>query len=855
MNTIWQDLRYGVRQFLKSPGFTAVAVLSLALGIGANTALFSLVDAVLLKMLPVKNPEELVLLKWTFPNKSMIGMHNGYGGRDPVTGWRTGTSFSFPAYEQFRARSQTLSDVFAFASIQQLNVGVDGQAGIAEGQLVTGGYFKGLGAPLMFGRPITDEDDRADSNPVAVISYEYWQGRFGRDSAVIGKTININNHSFTIVGVTAPQFHGTLQIGESPALTLPMAWGPKLTQGRSDVREAWYWWVQIIGRMKPGVNAEAVRTELETMFQQSAMEGWNALPVDRRPPDYGQRELPRMQVTAGGQGLNNLRNAYVQPLKVLMIVVGLTLLIACANVANLLLARATRRRQEIAVRLALGASRFRIVRQLLTESLLMAVAGASLGLLMAWWSKDLLRLWHPWGESQLNVDLRLDWRVLGFTAAVAFATSILFGLVPAMRATKIDLTPALKENSRSSTSSLSLLGKTLVVAQVAVSLMLLIGAGLFVRTLSNLQRVDLGFNADNLLLFRVDPRLNGYDNERIGSLYQQMVERIEAVPGVRSATLSRHPLLSGVSANGPGFVEGRPPLPEAENDLYQQRVRWNFFETMQIPLLAGRSLTEQDDARAPLVAVVNQTMARKFFGDENPVGKRFGFSPDTSNQIEIVGVVKDAKYTGQREETPATAYIPFNQLRMGQMNFEIKTAGDPNALVGAIREAVRQVDKDLPLFEIKTQREQADASLTQERLFARLTGFFGLLALLLASIGLYGVMAYAVAQRTHEIAIRMALGATQRNILRRIVGQGMLLAGSGLSIGGAGAYALTRLVTSSSDFELTRFISKQLYGVRATDPLTFLLAALLLTLVALLACWIPARRAAKVDPMVALRYE
>jgi predicted permease len=746
--------------------------------------------------------------------------------------------------------------VFAFAPIEQLNVSVDGQAEIAEGQLVTGGYFTGLGAPLNLGRAISEDDDRATANPVAVISHRYWQRRFGLDPAVVGKTINVNNIPFTIVGVTPPQFHGALQIGDSPDLTIPMALEPRLIQGRSEMHEAWYWWVRVMGRLKPGVSVEAARAELETVFQQNALEGWNALPANRRPPDYGPRDLPRMEVTTGGYGLNEVRQAYVQPLRIMLIVVGLTLLIACANVANLLLARATRRRQEMAVRLALGAGRFRLIRQLLTESVLLAVAGGALGLMLAWWSKDLLRLWHPWGQSQLEVDLKLDWRVLGFTAAVAFCTSILFGLIPALRATKIDLTPALKENSRGSTGALSSLGKSLVVAQVAVSLLLLVGAGLFLRTLRNLQHIDLGFNAENVLLFRADPRLNGYGNERIARLYQQMIESIEAVPGVRSATISRHPLLSGSSANGPAHAEGRAHLTEADRYVYQQRVRWNFFETMEIPLLAGRQLRPQDDERAPKVAIINQTMARRFFGDENPIGKRFGFGRiENSGQIEIVGVVKDAKYTGQREEIPSTAYLPYTQQSLGQMNFEVRTAGDPDQMITSIRTAVRRVDPNLPLFDLKTQSEQAEAALAQELLFAWLTGFFGLLALLLASIGLYGVMAYAVAQRTHELAIRMALGASPANILRRVIGQGMLLAVTGIAIGTAAALALTRLIASNAAFELTRFISDFLYGVRAADPLTFVAVASLLALVALVACWVPARRATKVDPIVALRSE
>ena len=395
-----------------------------------------------------------------------------------------------------------------------------------------------------------------------------------------------------------------------------------------------------------------------------------------------------------------------------------------------------------------------------------------------------------------------------------------------------------------------------MIAQVAVSLVLLIGAGLFIRTLHNLQNVSLGFNVENLLIFRIDPRAKGYGDEQIATLYQRVCERIEAIPGVRSATISEFAALSGSGRNGPTYVEGRAPLPRNENNVFQQRVRWNYLQTMDIPLLAGRGFTPQDDERAPKVAVINQTMARRFFGDENPLGKRFGFGrAENSNQIEIVGVARDSRYLRPRRDIPPIAYLPFPQVSLGMTTFTVRTAGDPTQMTAAIRAGVRDVDKDLPLFGVKTQTEQMDQSLAQERFFPKLTSFFGLLALLLASIGLYGVMSYAVAQRTHEIGIRMTLGATQENILRRVVGQGMLLAGIGVVIGLAAAFALTRLITSNATYDLTRFISDFLYGVRATDPLTFAAVALLLLLVALLACYLPARRATKVDPMVALRCE
>ena len=450
----------------------------------------------------------------------------------------------------------------------------------------------------------------------------------------------------------------------------------------------------------------------------------------------------------------------------------------------------------------------------------------------------------------------MDWRVFGFTTAVAILTGLLFGLAPALRATRVELNSALKENTRGAKGSLSVLGKSLVVAQVAVSLVLLICAGLFIRTLHNLSRVNMGFNVANLLTFRIDPRAKGYSNEQMGPLYQQVCERIESVPGVRSTTISEFAALSGAGRNGPAYAEGRPALPQNESNVFQQRVRWNYLQTMEIALLAGRNLTPQDDQSAARVAVINQTMARRFFGDENPLGKHFGFdSALNSGQIEIVGVARDSRYLRPRRDIPPIAYLPIPQASLGMTTFTVRTVGDPAMMAAAIRAAVREVDKNLPLFDIKTQTEQVDQSLAQERFFPKLTGFFGLLALLLASIGLYGVMSYAVAQRTHEIGIRMALGASRENILRRALGQGMQLAAIGVAIGSAASFALTRLITSNATYELTRFISGFLYGVRATDPLTFASVALLLVLVALLACYLPARRATKVDPMIALRCE
>ncbi|HEX2488369.1 MAG TPA: ABC transporter permease [Blastocatellia bacterium] len=864
MQTLWQDLRYGVRMLLKQKGLTAIAVLSLALGIGANTALFSVVDAMLLKKLPVKEPDRLALFGARSPRDFSPGSYSGNSSRDPVTGERVMTSFPYQSYVRFREQPGLLSDVFAFGGVS-LNVSADGQADVASGQAVSGNYYAGLGAPAMIGRTITDEDDKASASPVAVLSYRYWQRRFSGDTGVIGKQINLNKVAFTVIGVTPPGFDGTGQAGSTRDVTIPLAWEPQMyvDRERSNMNGAGVWWLLIIGRLKPGATIEQARAQLEGVFHQSVVEHRTARQTQAQAQGGNQikalepKDFPRLTMESGSQGEMNTRQFYAPSLYMLLGVVGLVLLIACANVANLLLARAASRRKEIGVRLALGASRRRLVRQLLTESVMLAGLGGALGILFALWIKDGLLAVSDWGPKAL--EPRLDWRVLGFTLALSMLTGIVFGIVPAWRATKVDLAPSLKDNARgSSAASRSLLSRGLVVTQVALSLLLLIGAGLFLRTLLNLQRVEPGFNTRNLLLFGVQPGLIGYKDEKLSQLYQEMAERIEAVPGAQAVTFSRMTLLAHGSSSRGVFLRGAlsaPPDSEGRiktsGEGYVNHVRENFLEAMEIPLLAGRSLKPQDDAKAPKVVVVNQTFANKYFPDENPIGKRFTFDTKKPDEIEIVGLARDAKYTRQRDEIPPTVYIPWRQdLRaMAGVTFEVRTAGDPNAAVAAVRQAVREVDGNLPLNNVKTQVEQAEETLRMERLFAKLLSLFGLLAQQLASIGLYGVMAYSVSQRTNEIGIRMALGANQRDVLKMVLRQGMALTIIGVVLGLAGAYVVTKYLESKMN------LNNMLFGVKVSDPLTYGLIAAFLTLVALLACFIPARRATKVDPMVALRCE
>ncbi len=865
MTTFWQDLRYGARMLMRQKSLTAIAIISLALGIGANTALFSIVDAMLLKMLPVKEPDRLALFKSRASREFSPGSYTGNSNRDEA-GQRVMTSFPYQSFTRFREQPGALSDVFAFGNVS-LNVNAGGQADVPSGQAVSGNYYAGLGVRAMIGRTLTDEDDKASATPAAVLSYRYWERRFNSDAAIVGKQINLNNIAFTVVGVTPPGFEGAMQAGSTQDVTIPIAWEPSLNvdRERSRMYGAGVWWLRIMGRLKPGATLEQARAQLEGVFHQSVVEHRAArqaaaTPGSRPILNLEPKDYPRLALDPGGQGEMNMRQYFAPSLYLLLGVVGLVLLIACANVANLLLARATARRKEIGVRLALGASRWRLIRQLLTESVLLATLGGALGVLFALWIKDGLLSVSDWGGRGMRaLEPHLDLRVLGFTFALSLVTGIVFGLVPAWRATKVDLAPALKDSGRgSSAASRSLLSRGLVVVQVALSLLLLVGAGLFLRTLINLQRVEVGFNTRNLLLFGVEPGLIGYKDEKLAQLYQQMTERIEAVPGVQTVTFSRATLLSGGTNSRSVYLRSAlAAAPDAEGrikssgDGYIHQVRENFLEAMGIPLLAGRTLKPQDDAKAPKVVVVNQTFANEYFPNENPIGKRFTFDSTRPDEIEIVGLARDAKYARQRDEIPPTVYSSWRQemRSMSGATIEVRTLGDPNAAVAAIRQAVREVDGSLPLNNIRTQVEQADETLRMERLFARLVSLFGLLAQQLASIGLYGVMAYAVAQRTNEIGIRMALGAQQRDVLKMILRQGMTLAVIGVALGLAGAYVLTKYLESWMN------LSRMMYGVKITDPLTYGVIAVLLTLVALVACFIPARRATKVDPMVALRYE
>jgi predicted permease len=865
MNTLLQDLRYGFRMLLKQKGVSAVALLSLALGIGANTALFSIVDAMLLKMLPVKEPERLVLFKSVAPREFSVGSYNGSSNTDEATGQRTMTSFAYQSYQRMREQKGPMSDIFAFGGVG-LNLSADGQAEVANGQAVSGNYYSALGVQPAAGRLLTDEDDKPNAPAVAVLSHRYWEKRFGGDPSVIGKQINLNNLAFTIVGVSGKGFDGTMGVGTTQDVTIPLALEPQLyPDPKRSYTVGNVWWLRIMGRLQPGATREQAQAQLENSFHQSVVEHRAARQAAIRASggkqisDLDPKQYPRLFADPGGQGEMFRRKYYAPSLYLLLGVVGLVLLIACANVANLLLSRAAGRQKEIGLRLALGASRWRLVRQLLTESVLLSVLGGLLGIIFAVWIKDGLIAVSLWGgRGMVALEPRLDWRVLGFTVALAFLTGIIFGLAPAWRTTRVDLTPSLKESGRGSSAvHRSLLSRGLVVVQVALSLLLLVGAGLFVRTLLNLQHVDPGFNTQNLLLFEVQPSLIGYKDEKLSQIYQQISERVEAVPGVQAVTFSRMPLLSQSSHTSSVFLRAAlsaPPDSEGRitpsGEAWRHIVRDNFLDAIGIPLLYGRKFSPQDTATSPKVAVVNQTFANKFFPGESAIGKRFTYDTSKPDEIEIVGVCKDAKYQSQRDDTPPTVYSSYRQERpLNGAVFEVRTAGDPTAMVASVRNVVREIEPNLPVQNVKTQVEQADETLRMERLFAKLLTLFALVAQLLAAVGLFGVLAYTVSQRTHEIGIRMALGADRANVLKMIVRQGMTLAVLGVVLGLIGSWVLTKYLESWIS------LSKMLFGVKVNDPLTYGLIAVLLTVVALIACYIPARRATKVDPLVALRYE
>ena len=832
---------------LQAKGWTTVVVLSLALGIGANAALFSAINGLLIKTLPVRDPDTLVRLRWSGKN-DMVTSSSDYGftGTDE-NGRNIRSTFSYPMFRQFVTDNKTMTDLFACAPFGRVSVVVDGQADIATSFISTGNYYRVLGVNAMLGRTIVPEDDQPSAAPVAVLSARYWRSRFGSDPNAVGKIIRINNVPVTVIGVLPPEFTGIQQtVSDGHDVSVPLSLDGQLSTGQTEqsprVNQPTYWWLQVMGRLKPGATAAQVHGNLEGVFQQTARAGLNEYLATLSDAERGtmrnrnRSEVPRLRVESGSRGIYDVNPTDKRAVTILSVVVILVLLIVCANVANLLLSRATSRRKEISVRLSLGATRARLIRQLLTESLLLAALGGTLGILVGYWGQRLL----PGPPGQATT---LDWRVVAFVLGVTGLTGIIFGVAPALRATGMSVSTALKENSRSVVGSRNMLSRLLLVVQVAISLVLLVGAGLFLRTLQNLRHVDVGFNPQNLVIFRVNPQLNRYDDQRTRRLYDELTDALRAAPGVRAVTGSQPALLSGSVNSTSIFVQGRTYGPDQHDDINRLVVLPDFFEIMGIPVLTGRGFTSRDDDRAPKVVVINSAAARKYFPNENPVGKRYGSSPEENATLEIVGVVRDAKYNSVRDEAPPTMYVPYRQTRGGGVLLEVRTAGDPVAAMNTVRETVRRIDPNLPIMDMWTQMEQIERRFLQEKLFAQANAFFGGLAVVLAAVGLFGLMSYSVARRTNEIGIRMALGARSQDVLRLVMGESMTLVVVGIGIGLAVAVGTSR------------FIKTLLFGLAPTDVGSMVAAILLMVAVSALAGYLPARRASRVDPMIALHQE
>ena len=833
-----QDLRYGLRMLLKRPGFTLIAVLSLALGIGANTAIFSLLDAVLLRTLPVREPQQLVLfgsgkdqgVSISFPDQSC-------------------DLFSYPFYRQVEQRNDLFSGVAGLMSITWTVHGFVNadQAGNEiekmQVQLVSGSYFPVLSVNAILGRVLTEADDQTPGgHPVAVVSYAWWQRRFGADPSAIGKTITIDNVAYAIVGVAPKEFFGTT-VGTTPDLWVPLAMEKQLPPMHFDGRnDDAFQSLNLIARLRDGVSADQASTAINLLFKQ-----WLGGLESKLPPDKKQQNIQnaKIELTPVARGLSTLREQFSLSLKVLMGVVVLVLLIASANVANLLLAHSAARSREFAVRMALGAGRLRLVRQLFTESALLALLGGLVGVILAWWGSRLLLVMASDGPEAVPVDVTLNLRILGFTFGVSALCAIGFGIAPALRASRTEPNTSLKGGKSSASTLLrSPLGKTFVVAQVALSLLLLIAAGLFVRTLINLQSIPSGFSQENAVLLQVDASATGYkaDDPKFPALLNEVEGKVKAVPGVQAASFAFTVFNQGFWT---GIAHRRGDnIPEGQSRVIRNNIVGpDFFVAMGIPFIQGRSFGPEDTTKSQKVAVVSESLARRFFPDGSPIGKRFGIGRETPEDIEVIGVVKDAKYGNLKEEFRPMAFYPYTQVPDMLGNFVVRFSGPASAVVPQIRQAIKQTNRNLPIDDVVSLSDHIGRSLVQQKLVARLASFFGLLALLLACVGLYGVMSYGVARRTNEIGIRMALGARGLSVLWLVLREALLLVAIGLVIGLVAARALTKTAASL------------LYELQPNDPLTIALATLLLATVALLAGYFPARRAARVDPMVALRDE
>ncbi len=854
------DLRFAVRVLLRSRSWTTVAIVSLALGIGATTALFSAASGLLLRTIPVEDPGSLVRLRTAGQNDMVTGSSDygqsapvegqDYGLPASVDGQRVRTSFSYPMYLELRRANRTLVDLAASAPYGRLNVIADGHAELARTFICSGNYYQLLGISALRGRVITPDDDRPDAPAAAVISAPYWAKRFGSDLGAVGKVIRVGGVAATIVGVLPREFTGTERPGVPPPdVTLPLALDPQAAlevRDRGRLREPTEWWLQILGRLEPGADARQVQANLGPAFERAARRGLDAylaaLPPEARGSarNRSRTRVPKLIVQPASRGLTDVNTGDAQTVRVLAAVVALVLLIVCANVANLLLARASARQKEIAVRFSMGATRRRIVLQLLVESIVLAAAGGLAGAAVAVSGVHLL-------PATIERAAALDWRVLSFAIGVTMITGIAFGMLPALRATSVDVATALKEQSRSVLRSRSYAAKALLVAQVAVSIVLLVGAGVFLRTIDNLRAIEVGFNPRNLVLFDIDAASVQYDPERFEQLYRDIAERVGRLPGVTSVSFSRNAVLSGSLSDTSVFLPGRdyPNGESSETNISRHVVmQSSYFATMQIPLVAGRLFGSGDTASTRKVVVINQSAVRKFFPNTDPIGRTFGESVERTAEYEIVGVVGDARYSSLREPPPPTMYLLYAQAgRPSGVVFEARTARDPETVVPEVLQAIARAYPDLPIARISTQEARIEERFAREKLVAQAYAIFGGLALLLACIGLFGLMSYSVSQRTSEIGVRMALGADRARVLGAVMRESMILAGIGVIVGVCAAVATGRVIEGL------------LFGVRAWDLVSMAGAIAVLLAVAAVAAYVPARRASRVDPMVALRCE
>jgi predicted permease len=857
MRTVWtwtlfeqlaQDCRYGFRMMAANKTFSLLAILSLALGIGANTAIYSFMDALLMHSLPVSDPESLVVLNWrSKPTGRDSVMHTMSGST-----WGGETSniagiFPFPAFETIRANSGAVfSPVFAYYPTRKVNLMVKGVAEQASGEFVSGDYFHGVGVPPAAGRMIVPDDDRMGAPALAVLSYALSQKRFGDPMSAPGQPILINGIPFTIAGVAPPEFHG-VDPAARPDFYVPLRTSLllRLRSGGNDAKaylDPNYYWLEMMARLRPGVSLSQAQAALGPLFHQ-----WVRTTAAN---DRERANLPELMIREGAAGLDTLRRRYSKPLYVLLAMVALLLAIACANIANLLLARAAARRREMAVRLSIGAGRFRVIRQMLTEGVLLASAGGAAGVVFAIWGIRFLTLLLAKGSDDFTLHPDLNWHVLGAASALSLLTGLLFGLAPALQSTRVNVFPALKQTRAGEPGSghgirRFHLSQVLVASQIGISLLLLVAAGLFVRTLSNLQSIELGFNREDVLLFQLNARQAGHKDPGIFTFYGGLQRRFAELPGVRGASASHSPLLGSGTSSGQVVPVGREP--KRGEGTHVLTAAPDFFATMRIPILLGRALDERDQPGSTPTVVVSEAYARKYFGDRNPIGEHI-YGPRWALKIvdkEIVGVAKNVRYGELKGEFPMIAYFPFGQgpSQIDGMTFVLRTSGNPLRYVNSVREIVRQADRSLPVTDIKTQAAQIDQTMNQEIIFARLCTVFAIVALLIACVGLYGTMSYTVARRTGEIGIRMALGARRGDVIRMVLRQAFALSAIGLAIGVPVALGASK------------FVESFLFGVKANDTAALFLAVAILLSAVLVASYVPARTASRIDPLTAVRHE